>query len=81
MLKFSSLDCFVNKLSVLVNVHRYQVQQTEIVCYDYCDASYVVKLVELSFFFFFVLYRNLHGCSLEGTLASELGNLTHLRSL
>lgn len=52
MLKFSSLDCFVNKLSVLVNVHRYQVQQTEIVCYDYCDASYVVKLVELSFFFF-----------------------------
>ncbi|KAJ8531532.1 hypothetical protein K7X08_026966 [Anisodus acutangulus] len=24
---------------------------------------------------------NLHGCSLEGTLASQLGNLTHLRSL
>ncbi|XP_055825991.1 protein MALE DISCOVERER 2-like isoform X2 [Solanum dulcamara] len=24
---------------------------------------------------------NLHGCSLEGTLTSELGNLTHLRSL
>lgn len=52
MLKFSSLDCFVNKLSVLVNGHRHQVQQTEIVCYDYCDASYVVKLVGLSFFFF-----------------------------
>lgn len=27
------------------------------------------------------LFRNLHGYSLEGTLAPELGNLTHLRSM
>lgn len=43
--------------------------------FSVCGVSYIVKLFVCS------LFRDLHGYSLKGILAPELGNLTHLKSL
>lgn len=51
--------------NILLNLNKH---------YEFQDQVYFLN-------FYFLLYRNLSGRHLEGALAPELGNLTHLRFL